>query len=106
MHILAMPHCDWLNMQKTGTPENWSQLKFCFLVKVEILRVSEFPNKTVSFVEIRFKLHKCFHATLGWNSPQAAAAIAITSAPRRRHHRRHCRPTAVYNYYTAWPQKD
>ena len=29
-----------------------------------------------SFVEIRFKLYKCFHATLGWNSPQAAAAIA------------------------------
>ena len=81
MHVLAVPHCDWLNMQKTGTPENWSQLKSCFLIKVEILRASEFQNKTFYFVEIRIKLHKCFHATLGWNSPQAAAAIA--SAPHR-----------------------
>ena len=85
MHVLAVPHCDWLNMQKTGTPENWAQLKSCFLIEVEILRASEFQNKTFYFVEIRIKLHKCFHATLGWNSPQAAAAIA--SAPHRRHRR-------------------
>ena len=40
------------------------------------LGASEFQNKTFSFDEIRIKLHKCFYATLGWNSPQAAAAIA------------------------------
>ena len=71
------------------------------------LGASEFQNKTFSFDEIRIKLHKCFHATLGWNSPQAAGATA--SAPHHYPHRRHrphrC-PAAVYNYYTAWPRKD
>ena len=65
------------------------------------LGASEFQNKTFSFDEIRIKLHKCFHATLGWNSLQTAAAIP--SAP---HYCHRC-PATVYNfYYTAWPQKD